>query len=92
MSTEEVWRHSFVLVEVNDEFTEAKISMRDGSKVCFCHRVGERRAWAVSTDETATATDFAIELLAKIRLFRLNAKHLEVQFEDGTRWEARFRN
>ena len=31
------------------------------------------------------------ELLAHIANFRLNAKHLDVQFADGSRWERRFR-
>jgi hypothetical protein len=31
------------------------------------------------------------EALSRITLFRLNAKHLDVQFSDGSRWETRFR-
>src|SRR5690349_10421473 len=29
-------RASFAAVEVNEEFTEAVLSMRDGSRLCFC--------------------------------------------------------
>ena len=31
------------------------------------------------------------QVLAGIALFRLNAKHLEVAFSDGGRWEKRYR-
>jgi hypothetical protein len=30
-------------------------------------------------------------VLPLIALFRLNAKHLDLRFHDGSRWEARFR-
>jgi len=33
----------------------------------------------------------ACQVLPLIALFRLNAKHLEVEFADGGRWEAPFR-
>jgi hypothetical protein len=30
-------------------------------------------------------------LLGRIAMFRLNGKHLDIQFTDGSRWEARFK-
>ena len=59
--------------------------MRDDSRLCFCHRVGERRAKAEGAEG-----GLAGRMLPLIALFRLNARHLDVQFGDGTRWEMRF--
>jgi len=86
MTAEEVFRGSFVSLEVNADFSEAVLRMRDGSRLCFCHRVGQRWAKAVA----AGGADLAGQLLPLIALFRLNARHLDVQFQDGSRWEARF--
>ena len=88
MTSEELLRGSFVTLEVNDDFTEARVTLRDYSGLYFCHRVGERWARAVLPDSTRPA--LAGELLARITRFRLNGKHLDVQFQDGSRWEARF--
>jgi hypothetical protein len=84
--TSDVFRESFVSLEVNGEFTEAVVGMRDGSRLCFCHRVGERWAKAVGDGEAALAG----RVLPLIALFRLNARHLDVHFHDGSRWEAPF--
>jgi hypothetical protein len=86
MTAEEIFRGSFVSLEVNADFTEAVLRMRDGSRLCFCHRVGQRWAKAVAVG----GADLAGQLLPLIALFRLNAWHLDVQFHDGSRWEARF--
>jgi hypothetical protein len=79
-------RQSFVSVEVNDAFSEATIGMRDGSRMHFCHRVGER--WARVED--GGDASLAAQVLATIAMFRLNARHLDVRFQDGTHWETRF--
>jgi hypothetical protein len=84
MTGEAFLRGTLASVEVNDTFSEAVVVMSDGSRLCLCHRVGER--WA-----SADGGGRAAEVLAMIRLFRLNGKHLDVQFQDGSRWEARFR-
>jgi hypothetical protein len=42
MTAEALLRDSFVSLEVDRSFTEAVLLMRDGSRLCFCHRVGER--------------------------------------------------
>src|SRR5262249_14666245 len=86
MEQDELLRRSFVSVEVNDDFSEATLSMNDGSRLRFCHRVGERWARAEGGDDTLAA-----KLVAMMSRFRLNAKHLDVYFVDGSRWEAGFR-
>jgi hypothetical protein len=92
MSGEELLRTSFAAVEVNSDFSEAVVTMRDGSRLCFCHRVGERWAKAVGPPEAESAPGFAGAALSQMTLFRLNAKHLDVQLADGSRWEVRFRS
>jgi hypothetical protein len=89
MTGAELLRQSFVSLEVNGDFSEAALRMSDGSRLCFCHRVGERWAKAVSAAETQNGPGLADQVLERIALFRLNAKHLDVQFQDGSRWEAR---
>jgi hypothetical protein len=85
MAAGELLRDSFVSLEVNADFTEAVVLLRDDSRLCFCHRVGERWAKAVGGDAA-----LAGRVLSLIGLFRLNAKHLDVQFQDGSCWEERF--
>jgi hypothetical protein len=86
MTSEEEFRRAFASLEVNEDFTEAVVGMRDGSQLCFCHRVGERWVKVVCEGEVNTAG----QLLPLIGMFRLNRKHLDIQFQDGGRWEARF--
>jgi hypothetical protein len=85
-------RKSFVSLEVNESFTEAILLMRDDSRLCFCHRVGERWAKVVDADRARPDLCLADQVLSLISLFRLNARHLDVQFGDGSRWEASFRD
>ena len=87
MTTVERLRKSLLAVEANEDFTEAVMSLNDGSRLCFCHRVGERWAKAVGPDQREDAPGVAGEFLAAIRMFRLNAKHLDIEFEDGSRWD-----
>jgi hypothetical protein len=87
MTSEDQMRGWFMAVEVMGDYTEAVVVFRDGSRLGFCHRVGER--WAKASDE---GTDHqAGQVLAWIKMFRLNAKHLDIQFSDGSRWEFPFR-
>ena len=72
---------------MNEDFTEAVLTMRDGSRLCFRHCVGERWAKATGSGEAALAG----QLLPLIGTFRLNGKHLDIQFADGSRWEMRLR-
>ena len=86
MNREESLKDWFVSVEINEMFTEAVVKLRDESLLCFCHRVGERWAKALGPEGEDTEGQ-ANELLGSIEMFRLNAKHLEVWFDDGSRWE-----
>jgi hypothetical protein len=91
MGQEQLLRQGFTTIEVNDGYSEAVIHFRDQSSLFFCHRVGERWARAGNAPSAETQTTLAAEVLARISLFRLNAKHLDIQFTDGSRWEARFK-
>jgi len=90
MTAEEFLRESFVALEVDGQHTEAVLEMRDGSRLHFRHRVGERRAWVVQAGGSEGDAGLAGQVLARIALFRLNARHLDIQLADGSRWEARF--
>jgi hypothetical protein len=90
MTGAELVRQVFVSLEVNGDFSEAALRMADGSRLCFCHRVGERWAKALPIAEPAERAGLADQVLERIALFRLNAKHLDVYFTDGSHWEARF--
>ena len=78
---------SLLRVVANEDFTEAVMTFHDETRLCFCHRVGERWAKAVGPEQREDAGGLAKELLANMRMFRLNARHLDIQFEDGSRWD-----
>jgi hypothetical protein len=84
MNDAEFLRKSFVALEVSAKFSKAVLRMQDGSHLTFCHKVGERLAKAA--DEASLAG----QVLSRLRTFRLNARHLDIHFEDGSRWEAAF--
>ena len=90
MSTQELER-AFVSVEVNGAFSEAVLLLADGTRLCFCHTVGERWAKSVGPEGAEQQDGQAGEILAAIARFRLNAKHLDIWFNDGSRWEKKFR-
>jgi hypothetical protein len=90
MTSEEHLRHCFVAVEVNADYSEATLGLRDDSILRFCHRVGERWVRASGPERSLDQPGLAGTILARISRFRLNAKHLEVHFEDQSRWELRF--
>ncbi len=77
--------------QVNDDFTEAVLRLGDGSRLCFCHRVDERWAKAVGPEAAESQAGLAGEILASIRQFRLNAKHLDIFFQDASRWDEPLR-
>jgi hypothetical protein len=87
---EEFLRNAFVSVEVNADFSQAVLTMADGSRLQFQHQVGQRRALAVGPGTAVEDLGLSGHILNTIAMFRLNGKHLDVQFTDGTRWEARF--
>jgi hypothetical protein len=82
---DEQLRRWLATIEVNDDFTEAAVAFVDGSRLEFRHRVDERTAKAVGSQQARAG-----RVLAWIAMFRLNAKHLDVQFTDGSRWEMIF--
>jgi hypothetical protein len=84
MTDEQFLRLAFVSIEVSDDFTEAVVGMGDGSRLSFGHRVAER--WAKALPDAGLAD----QVLQRVAQFRLNSRHLDVQFHDGSRWEARF--
>jgi hypothetical protein len=93
MTDEAFLRSSLASLDVNDTFSDAVLVMRDQSRLRFCHRVGERWAKAEgSPNGQEGQAGLAAEILPTIAMFRLNAKHLDVQFNDASRWEARFRD
>lgn len=76
-------------IVVANAFSEAVVSLRDGSRLCFCHQVGTRWVKAVGPHDNEDAHGLAGELLSAIQMFRLNAKHLEIKFNDGSTWERK---
>jgi hypothetical protein len=91
MTAEGFLRGAFVSVEVNKTFTHATVVLNDNSKLLFCHRVGERWAKA-DAGQPEIAQSLAHDLLARIAMFTLNRKHLDVEFTNGGRWEVRFKS
>jgi hypothetical protein len=87
MSGEELLRQAFTSIDVDAAYAEATLWLSDGSRLVVCHRVEERWAKAVAG---AQAPGVADQILALIHRFRLNAKHLDVEFRDGSRWELKF--
>jgi hypothetical protein len=78
-SSQEFMRRVVTRYIHNDEFNEAALFFTDGSFLQFVHK-GLNERWArPSTDET-----LAGEVCRSLRLFRLNAKHLQLYFEDGS--------
>ena len=92
MSENQLFRESFHSFEVNADFSEAVVVMRDSSRLVLRHRVGERWAKAVGADGMGKEAGLAGQVLASIVMFRLNAKHLDIDFNDGSRWEVSFRD
>jgi hypothetical protein len=85
-------RETLRAVEVNDDFTEAVLQLKDASRLCFCHRVGERWAKSVGPEGREEDGGDADTLVSAITMFRLNRKHLDIQFEDGSRWDESVSN
>ncbi len=87
MISADTLRTSLRTVDVDEAFTEAVLRLHDNSRLCFCHRVDERWAKSVGADGQEDQAGLAGELLSVITMFRLNAKHLDIQFQDGSRWD-----
>jgi hypothetical protein len=63
----------------NSAFTEATLHFTDGSELRFEHTSRTNR-WARASAPRTIADEICIAL----RQFRLNAKHLQLFFDDGT--------
>lgn len=63
----------------NATFTQATLSFMDGSELRFAHSSRSER-WAHAS-APGTVAD---EVCKTLRQFRLNAKHLQLFFEDGS--------
>lgn len=74
-------------VSAAEQFTFAVMQFRDGSRLHFCHRVDERWVHAIGPGAPHAGSGLAGELRAAITTFRLNAKHLDIQFADASRWD-----
>lgn len=64
---------------VNADFNHAVLFFEDGSYLEFEHTSRKNR-WARASSHQSTAD----RLCQSLRLFRLNAKHLQLYFEDGS--------
>jgi hypothetical protein len=92
MTSEQTLRAALLTVETDDRFSEAILRFRDGSRLCFCHRVDERWAKPIGPESCPDEPGLAGALLADMTTFRLNAKHLDIAFQDGSRWDEALQN
>ena len=89
MTTAERLRTELLAVSAAEQFTFAILQLRDGSRLHFCHRVDERWVHATGPGTPNAGSGLAGELRAAITTFRLNAKHLDINFADGSRWDEK---
>jgi hypothetical protein len=75
-------RKRAVRYEANAAYTQATLHFEDGSQLQFEHSSRSNRWARASADQTA-----ADEVCRAMRQFRLNAKHLQLYFEDGSDME-----
>jgi len=68
--------------EVNAAFNHAMLHFDDGSQLRFEHTSRSNRWARASAEQTA-----ADEICRSLHQFRLNAKHLQLFFEDGSNAE-----
>ena len=67
---------------VNSDFTEATLFFKDGSSLNFVHKARDQRWARPSTDDTTAG-----QICRALQQFRLNAKHLQLFFEDRSEIE-----
>ena len=75
----EAAKKNFMKYSVNAGYTRAALFFRDNSFIEFEHTSRDNRWARASADGT-----IAHSVCQSIRIFRLNAKHLQLFFEDGT--------
>ena len=85
MTTAKLLETQLTSTNANPTFSEAVLTLSDGTRLCFHHSVDQRWAKAVGPDDDEAAAGVATELIEQIDGFRLNAKHLDIQFRDGSR-------
>ncbi|WP_456477170.1 hypothetical protein [Oceanithermus sp.] len=73
-------------LRVGRRFTEAQLVFEDGSLLHFRHDPHTRWVQAWAPEEGG---GLAPELVPRIGRFRLNRRHLELWFDDGSRLEVR---
>lgn len=87
MNAAEQLDHHLTSSGANAAFSEAVLTLGDGTRLCFCHTVDQRWAKAVGHEDDPATGGLAAELVKQVTGFRLNAKHLDVQFADGSRFD-----
>lgn len=75
----ELFRHDLIRYTVDRGFKRAALFFRDESFIEFEHSTRQNRWARPSADGT-----LADKVCKSIRQFRLNAKHLQLFFEDGS--------
>jgi len=75
----ELTKNNVTRYMVNAEFNEAALFFKDGSSLRFEHTSRSNRWARPSADGTMADT-----ICRALRQFRLNAKHLQLFFEDGS--------
>lgn len=89
MDSASAFAAGFANLESQPPYAEAWVSFTDGSRLHFVHRVGERWAKAQGHPDGKSGDGTAGTMLAAMAMFRLNAKHLDIRFADGSRWERK---
>jgi hypothetical protein len=84
---DELMRCSFASIEVNEDFTAAVVLLDDQSRLEFRHGVDQRTIQAAGPEDRVHK---AKQILERVKRFRLNGKHLDLEFVDGSRWELLF--
>ena len=87
MNAAEQLDHHLTSSDANAAFSEAVLTLVDDTRLCFRHTVEQRWARAVGSEADESAHGLATELVEQISGFRLNAKHLDIQFADGSRFD-----
>ena len=78
---------AFGSLQTNETCSEAVVTLYDGSRLCFIHTVEKRQALSIGPASQETEHGAAGHFLNAIKMFRLNTKHLEIWFQDESRWE-----
>ncbi|MBE7465099.1 MAG: hypothetical protein HS116_16600 [Planctomycetes bacterium] len=89
LSAAEHLRLAFAEWQTNPDFSEALVTLADQTRLAFLHRGTERKAFALGPLGAERERGSAHSILNTIKLFRLNAKHLDIDFADGSRYELK---